>query len=102
MKWNRNEIAQFIGLIGIACLVAGYLRYLDSRMNCLLTSQDSADHRRSPHLGRRGDRISGVSRVFLQAFLAAGHQHHRSVARRTGHPGGLEFSGLPPFTSAST
>jgi gliding motility-associatede transport system auxiliary component len=27
MKWNRNEIAQFMALIGIACLVAGYLRF---------------------------------------------------------------------------
>ena len=27
MKWDREELARFIGTMGVAMLVAGYLRY---------------------------------------------------------------------------
>ena len=45
MKWDRVEIAKFLGSIGAALLVAGYLRY-SIQAELLLDEQDPADRGR--------------------------------------------------------
>ena len=57
MKWDREEIAEFLGSIGAALLIAGYLRY-SIQCELLADEQDPADRRRRDPAGRDRARLS--------------------------------------------
>ena len=95
MKWDRKELAKFIGTMGVAMLIAGYLRY--TIQGELLTFSKVVLILGGLFVLRIGGHWFFLHSCFLlQAFFATRHQHGDSNAGGAGNPGGREFCRLPP------
>ena len=75
MKWDRNETARFIGTLGVAMVIAGYLRY-SIQGEFLPFSKRTAYRRRSFSARLRGRRwLSRDPHIFFEAFRSAGCEY---------------------------
>ena len=91
MKWTRQQLGEISPSIGVALLIAGYIRYtiqgelLHSR-KILLIAGGVLFWRRLPSAS------TSIRRLFLEALLSAWHEHHDFDARRRRDPGGRQLS----------